>query len=471
MITIVGLGPGDPELIPRRNIESLRSGKRVILRTKVHPSVSHLEELGLSFETCDDLYETVESFDELYEAIADRVLSAAECVYAVPGHPLFGEESVRILQSRGQTEILGAPSFVDVVLDAVGKPISGALQVWNAYDPRSHFVDPRSSQIIFNLDSKEVASESKLWLMRFYPPEHSVSLIQGWRSGINERKVDTPLAELDHFDFDPLTSAFIEGLPLERPHGFYGLVDIVDTLLGPDGCPWDREQTHETLKKHLIEEAYETIEAIDSNDPDKLCEELGDLLLQPLMHSQMDAIEGLYDIDDVIEAISSKLVRRHPHVFGDVEVESSQEVLSNWDSIKQAESASEKRSILAGVPSSLPALLRAYEVSKRAARVGFEWPDADSVMEKVGEELTELREALLSGDHAAIEAEFGDLLFALVNVARWKGVEPEEALRKMVLRFATRFESMESNAKKPLKELSAREWDELWESAKQDATD
>jgi tetrapyrrole methylase family protein/MazG family protein len=217
----------------------------------------------------------------------------------------------------------------------------------------------------------------------------------------------------------------------------------------------------------MVEETYETLEAIDSGDAEKLCEELGDFLLQALMHAQMDAIEGLYDIDDVVRGICDKLIRRHPHVFGDVKTEDADEVLKNWDAIKQQEKgAQEPQSILAGVPKSLPSLLRAYETSKRAVRVGFEWGSLDEVFAKLEEERAELREATQSGDVARIESEIGDLLFTIVNIARWLRVEPEEALRKMVNRFTLRFQYMENEADKPLRELSFDEWDTLWNLAK-----
>lgn len=246
------------------------------------------------------------------------------------------------------------------------------------------------------------------------------------------------------------------------------LAHICLRLLGPGGCPWDQAQTHESLKKHLIEEAYEVLDAIDSGSSEALREELGDLLLQPVLHAQMRAFRtGEWNIDDVARGINEKLIRRHPHVFGDVNVADSDEVLRNWDRIKQTEKGTETpRSILAGVPRSLPALLRAHEVSKRAVRVGFEWPDVDGILAKLQEEATELREALDSGDQSHVESELGDLLFTVVNIARWAKVEPEEALRKMVDRFTGRFMKMEELAAKPLTDLSFEEWDELWEEAK-----
>jgi len=276
-----------------------------------------------------------------------------------------------------------------------------------------------------------------------------------------------------------------QGLPLQRVSGevpdgatvllpapgrgpLEDAVWVVDRLLGPGGCPWDQQQTHASLRRHLLEEAYEVIEAIDAEDWDKLREELGDLLMQPLMHAQMEKLQGRFDIHDVANDLVDKLVRRHPHVFGDREVADAEEVLRNWDSIKQREKGGAPESILAGVPKAMAALLRAYEVSKRAARVGFEWPDLESVFDKLREEERELREAVASGLESEVVAEVGDLLFTVVNIARWVGVDPENALRQMLDRFTARFQEMERQAGKPLVELTPQEWDELWNRSKRD---
>jgi len=269
----------------------------------------------------------------------------------------------------------------------------------------------------------------------------------------------------------PVTSEVPDGAVLVLPRRpLDELAHTVDRLLGPGGCPWDQAQTHETLKKHLIEEAYEVLDAIDSGSPEKLREELGDLLLQPMMHAQIRKLRtGEFDIDAVAQEINEKLVRRHPHVFGDVDVADADEVLRNWDRIKQQEkgpSDEGPKSILAGVPKAMPSLLRAHEVSKRAVRVGFEWPDVDAVFDKMREEEAELREAIAGGDQDDIASEIGDLLFTIVNVARWAKVEPEEALRTMVDRFTRRFMTMERLSVKELRDLSPEEWDELWNRAK-----
>lgn len=284
----------------------------------------------------------------------------------------------------------------------------------------------------------------------------------------------------DHYSFQVLLDAghvvqpvsdgqLLDGTLLipDRTGPLYDLVYVVDRLLGPGGCPWDIEQTHESLKKYLIEESYEVLDAIDSGDVAKLREELGDLLLQPLMHTQIEQRDSDWGIDEVANAISEKLIRRHPHVFGDLSVEDSDEVLRNWDRIKSLEKGGEPESILAGVPKGMASLLRAYQVSKRAARAGFEWESMDGVFEKLREEEIELKEALNSKNHDNIESEIGDLLFTVVNIARWAKVEPEEALRKMLNRFTARFTLMEQRSDKPLNQLTPKEWDDLWNQSKQ----
>lgn len=259
---------------------------------------------------------------------------------------------------------------------------------------------------------------------------------------------------------------------LQEPEaeGAYGLArlrQVVDRLLGPGGCPWDREQTHQSLRPYLIEEAYEVADAIEREDMDALKEELGDLLLQPFMHAQMERLAGGWDIEEVAEAEAEKLVRRHPHVFGEASAETPEEVLSNWDRIKRSEKP-DGGSALGGVPRSMPALMRALEVSKRAARVGFEWPGRDAVIAKVEEELTEVREALAGGEPARVEEELGDLLFAAVNLARWSAVEPELALGRMIDRFYKRFEHMEAASGGDLAALGPDELDRLWRAAKRE---
>lgn len=244
---------------------------------------------------------------------------------------------------------------------------------------------------------------------------------------------------------------------------------IMRRLRAPGGCPWDAEQTHDSLKRYLIEECYEVIEAIDSGDDGHLKEELGDLLLQPLFHAAIAEERGAFTIDDILETLSDKLVRRHPHVFGDQDIKTSDEQVANWEKIKKEEKGEERKSALSGVPPHLPALMKAQKITEKAARVGFDWEQTDQVYAKVLEELHELEETMTAGDQERMEAELGDLLFAIVNLGRFISVNPEEALRKTISRFETRFSHIEETLHSRgvnLKDASTGEMEQLWEEAK-----
>lgn len=253
---------------------------------------------------------------------------------------------------------------------------------------------------------------------------------------------------------------------------FESLIEVIATLRGENGCPWDREQTHSSLKSTLIEETYETVEAIDSGNPDKLKEELGDLLLNIMLQAQIASENNDFDIYDVIDTLTEKLIRRHPHVFGDVNVENAEDVVKNWEAIKSQESGYEDRkSVLDGIPNALPALLRGQKIQKRVARVGFDWDNISDVVAKVDEELTEVKESLPTNDPEAIEMEIGDLLFAVVNLCRFIDLQAEETLRKSNRKFIKRFKRMENELEKQGKTLTEQtlaELDEIWEEVKKD---
>ncbi|MHB0912576.1 MAG: nucleoside triphosphate pyrophosphohydrolase [Armatimonadota bacterium] len=251
---------------------------------------------------------------------------------------------------------------------------------------------------------------------------------------------------------------------------FSELVEIVARLRAPGGCPWDREQTHESMKKHFIEETYEAVDAIDAGDMEDLKGELGDVLLQVLFHTQIASESGSFDVGDVIDGIASKLVRRHPHVFGDAQVETADEVVDRWEKIKSGEKGYERRtSILDGVPRTLPALSRAMDISKKAAKAGFEWPNLGAVVEKLDEEVHELKAELAAERLDRVAEELGDLLFTVVNIARWTGVDPEDALRAMTGRFSARFRQIEEEAERTgrsVSEMPIEEMDAVWDRAK-----
>jgi tetrapyrrole methylase family protein/MazG family protein len=250
---------------------------------------------------------------------------------------------------------------------------------------------------------------------------------------------------------------------------FERLIKIMDSLRAEDGCPWDREQTRQSLKPFLIEESYEVLEAIDEGNPEKIKEELGDLLFQIIFHCRIAKENGEFDINDVIRHISEKMIARHPHVFGDAEYKTPDEVLVHWEEQKKRE-GKHRESILEGVPKTLPSLLMAHRLQDRAARVGFDWQKVEDVLKKLDEEIGEFKDALKKGERAGIEDELGDIFFMLVNISRFVGINPEDAHRKTISKFISRFRHIEIRAKETgmnLSDMTLEEMDRLWEEAKE----
>lgn len=478
-ITIVGLGPGSVDQVTREAWQVLENAATVWLRTVRHPAVPGLP-AGPRYESFDEVYERHEAFSAVYEEIASRVLALGQraegVVYAVPGHPLVGEASVRIVLARAAeaglpTRVVAGISFLEPVLTALRlDPIDG-LQIADAtllalkHHPN---LDPDVGALVVQLYSRDLAAEVKMTLMSLYHDDHPVTIVRA--AGTADEAVRTvALYGLDRqTDWDHLTSVYVP--PLALPGSVASYQNVVAALRAPGGCPWDREQTHATLRTHLLEETYEVLAALDADDMPALREELGDLLLQILLHAQIAGEDGDFLLTDSIQQVIEKLVRRHPHVFSGQTVADSDEVLRNWEQIKRQERADKGdsfRSLLAGVPLALPALSRALEVQRRAARVGFDWPSVEPVRAKLAEELAEF---VAATDEAARGAELGDLLFSAVNVARWYGLDPESILRDTVRRFSERFAHVEQRALemgRPLEELTSEEMDALWEEAKE----
>jgi len=309
------------------------------------------------------------------------------------------------------------------------------------------------------LDVDDVA-QARAVLSVNYPPEHPLRLM-----GAGGTVRDLTLGNWRDTDSG---SALLP--PRERGHAFETFHEIIAHLRAPEGCPWDRKQTHESLRQHLIEEAYEVVEAIDSGNTDKLAEEFGDLLLQVVLHAQIGYEAGEYRMADVLKGVHDKLIRRHPHVFGEVIVDGEGQVLTNWEAIKKQEreqNGESEKGQLDGVPKSLPALHLAQEYQERAARVGFDWPEVEGVLEKIREEIEEIRNAQSTDE---LNGELGDLFFVLVNLARWKKIDAESALQAANRKFKRRFGYVEKRAReldRSLPEMSLDEMDALWNDAKQ----
>ena len=472
-ITIVGLGPGDPELVTRRAWRILADSQEVYLRTARHPGVAALP--TTTYHNFDDWYDRATDFDTLYREIAEEIVRLGQrpngVVYAVPGHPLVGEMTVTHILALAKAQDLPVTmvdglSFIEPTLAALSLDGLDGLQLHDAIDvARLHHpqLNPDVPAILAQVYSRAVASDVKLTLANQYPDEHPVILIHG--AGTPDEELErVALHEMDHSQkIGHLTSLYVP--PLPRPGSFERFQETIAHLRAPEGCPWDRKQTHQSLREYLLEETYEVLDALDADDADALREELGDLLLQIVLHSQIAVEAGEFHMADVIGAVNAKMIQRHPHVWGDVKVNGADDVVVNWDEIKRQERANgeAKKSILDGVPRALPALAQAQSYQARAARVGFDWPQIQGVIDKLREEIDELQAA--DGDDERLQ-EMGDVLFSLVNVARWYGIDAEAALRETNGKFAYRFQYIEQHAGRDLKELTLAEMDVLWTAAK-----
>ncbi|MBN1427879.1 MAG: nucleoside triphosphate pyrophosphohydrolase [Anaerolineae bacterium] len=480
-VIVVGIGPGDPGQVTRQAWDILSQTQDVYLRTRVHPTVPHLP-VGPVYHSFDDLYEQADDFAQVYETIVDRLVMLAsdgqDVVYAVPGDPMVGEGTVtRLLAVCGMKDIgvrvIHGLSFIEPSLAALGIDGIAGMQLLDATDFVTAYhpqINPDRGALVAQVYSRQLASDVKLTLMNQYPDDHPVTLLHG--VGTTEQRVEAlPLYEMDRRSVSPLTTLYVS--PFETSGGvssFEGFQETIAHLRSPDGCPWDREQTHQSLRPHLIEEAYEVLEAIDSEDACKMREELGDLLLQIVLHSQVAVDEGEFSMADIIRHVDAKLKRRHPHVWGGVDVQGDPtRVMVNWEQIKakeRADNGQSERSLLDGIPKTLPALAQAHEYDERAARVGFDWPSEQGVIDKVREELDELLEAVTPEERLH---EIGDLLFVIAVWARWLKLNPEDALRAANRRFYERFALVERRAGqmgRSLREMSLEEMDVLWNEAK-----
>ncbi|HEY0733630.1 MAG TPA: nucleoside triphosphate pyrophosphohydrolase [Herpetosiphonaceae bacterium] len=506
-LTILGLGPGSAQQLTAEAVAHLEQIEELTLRTRIHPTVEHLPS-HLRLRSFDALYETADDFASIYRQIAEDVVGRAaqdEAVtYAVPGHPLVAEATTRYIREQARRQgvevrIIAGLSFIEPVCEALGlDPFEHGLQLIDAlefasppsfpaatmpetrawselqghgpYEPPLVPFPTRTTQptLIAQIYNRRVASQVKLALLSRYPAEHQATIVQSAGVEGQSQVRSVALHELDHeLSFDHLSVVYVPPLPVhEDVRGIDGLEWVIARLLGPAGCPWDREQTHHSLREYLLEETHEVLEALDAGDPEALSEELGDLLLQIMLHSEMARQAGDFDFGDVTAHITTKLIRRHPHVFGDIAVADSGDVLRNWEAIKTQERAAQgktRTSLLDGIPVSLPALAAAQKIGEKAAKVGFDWPDLAGVWAKVHEEIEEIQ----SAEPQQRSEEFGDLLFVIARLASWLDVDVETALREANAKFRRRFAACEQLADgRELKGMTPQELDQLWERAK-----
>ena len=480
-LTIIGLGPGALSYLTMEAYEAVTTAPEVLVRTLKHPVIDELIARGAKFSSFDHMYEQAESFDEVYESIADAVFALAQTkpvMYAVPGNPFVAERSVELLMAKAEAagipvRVIHGTSFIDAMITTLHKdPVKG-LHIVDALNIEQTELTNLVDQVIIQIYDPMVGSNVKLALMAHFPDDHEVVVVRGAGIPGEEQILHVPLYDLDRCEaLDHLASVYVPCMDKDKPHvyAFSELMDIMTRLRDVDGCPWDQEQTHDSLKSSLLEEAYEVIDAIEENDLYALEEELGDVLLQVAFHSAIASENGYFSSRDVITGICNKLINRHPHVFGDVDVADSDEVLVNWEQIKREEKSHESiTEAMKALPKAMPATLRAYKVQKKAAQVGFDWDHIDDAIAKIKEELDEFLEALHANQLEEIESEMGDLIFAIVNVCRFAKLDPELCLGKTITKFIQRFEFIETSEvskKEGISNLSLEVMDELWNIAK-----
>ncbi len=466
-IAIVGLEFDDRTELDAAAANRLRSADTVVIVSGENIAAEHVLALGIEAVTFSDLGLPSEAPAGM---IVEALLGLAEKgdVALVAGaYPFVQEGIISGILSRavGGVDVFPIASPLQVLVLALDIDLTADVDIIDADTLPGAPFRRDTHLIVTGVSNAIVARAVGMRLLEFYASDHTV-VTAGWLEGggfdLDLMTVDE-LTRIERVHRD--TAIYVSPSRIVAPEGFDELVRIISVLRGPDGCPWDQEQTHRSLGKHLIEEAYETLAAIEAEDSADLADELGDVLLQIVLHSQIAAEEDRFTIEDVIAGIIAKIRRRHPHIFGNVHVENSAQVMHNWDVIKRGEKPRE--GILSGVAPTLPALMYAQKISRRAAGAGFDWEDMDGVWAKVHEEIDELKATDAGSPEAADEV--GDLLFTVVNVARKLGVDSEDALRRMCVRFERRFEHMERAVAErgaDLHDLDLGEMEQLWQQAK-----
>jgi tetrapyrrole methylase family protein/MazG family protein len=475
-ITVVPLGPGSFEHLTLGALNALEKARKVILRTGRHGACEELERRNINFTTLDSLYEESADFDALNGKAAQTLWAAAvsgQVAYGVadPAADETVRELIRTAGPQRQVTVLAGVPLTAPCLCALGEMAIGRpLRILPATACPKALLTPSESILITELNSRLLAGEIKVWLMTLHNPELEVFFFPpGETAQRTAEKIQ--LTDLDRRKgYDHTCAVFVPAAPmLERErHDFFDLTQVMEKLRSPDGCPWDKEQTHETLRPYLLEEAYEAVSAIDEGDMDHVADELGDVLLQVVFHAEIARQHGEFDIRDVTTAICSKMISRHAHIFGQVKCDTAEQVLVSWDKQKRQERGlTSQAAVLADVPKHLPALMRAQKVKQKARQVGFDWDDPKEALNKVLEEAREVREELDKG--ADPGEELGDLLFAAANVARLCKKQPELLLQAAVDKFIKRFERMEKaivGEGKALERLTLSEMDVYWEKEK-----
>lgn len=471
-ITVIGLGGGDLEQLSLGIYRRLIQTKDVIYtRTLDHPVIASLEKEGVLFQSFDTVYEEEDQFGEVYERIVQSLLKKAQeqsIIYTVPGHPMLAEYTVQLLlaQDEIEIEISGGQSYLDDLFTSLKiDPIDGFQFLDGTAFDRNQ-INYQQHVAFCQVYDRYIASEVKLALLEDLPADYLITIVEAAGSSAEEL-TEIPLEELDRsIKVSNLTSIYIPPVPKELlNHQFTQLRDVIEILRDPGGSEWDQAQTHESLRTFVIEEAYELVDAIESEDDNKIIDELGDVLLQVMLHSQIGADAGYFTVDDVIKGITNKMIHRHPHVFSD----NPEKIAKTWDELKKEEKGKQNGTLLAGVGAGLPSLSKARKLQDKAAQIGFDWGDTNDVWLKLGEEIKEVHEAIRLEDGAAIEDELGDVLFVIANLARHYQIDAETVLSHANQKFTMRITHIEhrvGEAKKDLYQIPLKEMYMYWNETK-----
>lgn len=475
-ITVIPISTGSEELLTLEALHALKTAKQLVLRTQKHPIAPFLAKEGIAYTSLDLLYDECEDFDIFHRAVAVRLLEMSmeeEVCYAVADAAM--DASVMALQRlkprEQEVKVLAGVSHADRCLAMLGLQSASARLFAASEFIADARVTPKEALLLCEIHSRECAGDCKLKLLELLPPEMTVTFFKGTDRGELEA-IHIELCELDRQEsYDHLAACYVPAVPMSARERFDmdDLVSIMTRLRGVGGCPWDREQEHETLLPHLLEECYEFIAAVREKDPDHMYDELGDVLLQVVFHAEIARQHGEFDINDVTTAISQKMMERHTHIFGTARADTAEQVLDNWEAIKRKQRGIESTAeAMKDVSTGLSTLLRAWKVQHKAAKVGFDFASPEDALLKVYEEADEVRENFIAKIDP--EKELGDLFFTIVNVCRLCGKNPDIALFSATNHFISRFASMENTIKKAgkcVKDLTLSEMNVYWSAEKQ----
>ena len=476
-ITVVGLGFGDLGQLTRESWQKIEQAEEICLYTAEHPAAAVLQQAGFSFHAYDAEAEKTADYRDFCQLIAEDLLSRAKAgkrvVYAVPGSPYVSQGEVVLLAENTPKEIslqlLPAVSILEQLPRFLGTVSLADLTVTEAAELDKIPFDLPTGLLVTGIYNQKILAKVKQVFLQLFAADTEINCFF-YAAGTGLQREKQKAADFAAWQSATLPVCIYAAKRKNMPQfSLEPVIKIMETLRSPGGCPWDIKQTHRSLRRHLLEETYEVLEAIDQQDMALLQEELGDLLLQVVFHARIAEEAGIFSMQDVTDGITEKLVRRHPHIFGDVQLSDAAAVLSQWEEIKKIEKK-ERKSLLDGIPQDLPSLLSAQKIQEKAAGAGFDWDDIAPVWDKVREELAELREAVSLNEKNHIEEEMGDVFFALVNLARFLHLDAEMSLLQANRKFKQRFLHVENQVKKSgktWKSFTLAELDEFWNEAKE----